>query len=50
MSDSMLRDDSFSLYNLRVELIGFRDGKNMTYDAKIGDYFEVRGENIYLPP
>ncbi len=50
MSDVLTHSDSFSLYDLRVELIGFRDGKNMTYDAKIGDYFEVRWENIYLPP
>lgn len=42
-------DDSFELYDLRVELIEFRDAKQMSYDAKIGDYFEVRGENIYFP-
>ncbi len=50
MSDVLTHSDSFSLYDLRVELIGFRDGKSMSYDAKLGDYFEVRGENIYLPP
>lgn len=42
--------DEFELYDLRVELIGFRDGKRMTYGAEIGDYLEVRGENVYLPP
>ncbi len=42
-------DDSFELYDLRVELIEFRDNKQMSYDAKVGDHFEVRGENIYLP-
>lgn len=41
--------DEFELYDLRVELIAFRDGKRMTYGAEVGDYFEVRGENIYLP-
>ena len=40
--------DNFTLYDLRVELVEIR-GKVMSYNAKIGDYFEVRGENIYLP-
>ena len=35
MSATLMHDDSFSLYDLRVELIGFRDGKSMSYDAKI---------------
>ncbi len=47
---TQLLPDSFELYDLRVELIGFRDGKQMSYDAKIGDYFEVRWENIFFPP
>ena len=42
MSDTFIHSDSFSLYDLRVELVGFRDGKSMSYEAKIGDYFEVR--------
>ena len=50
MSGTLIDNDSFSLYDLHVELIGFRDGKSMSYDAKIWDYFEVRWENIYLPP
>lgn len=45
----MQKSDSFQLYDIRVELIEFRDQKKKTYWAKIGDYFEVRWENIYLP-
>ena len=46
----MNKDDTFTLYDLRVELIGFREGKCMTDGARVGDYFEVRGENIFFPP
>ncbi len=43
-------NDTFELYDLRVELIAFREWKQMTDWAKIGDYFEVRWENIFFPP
>jgi uncharacterized repeat protein (TIGR04076 family) len=49
MSESnQTHQDQFQLYDLRVELVEIR-GQSFTYNAKIGDYFEVRGENIYLP-
>lgn len=40
-------NDKFTLYDLKVEVIGSR-GK-MVCKHKIGDYFEVSGENISLP-
>jgi uncharacterized repeat protein (TIGR04076 family) len=40
-------DDSFELYNLRVE-ISERSG-HIIGKHKIGDYFEVIGEDIFLP-
>ena len=46
----MKTTDTFFLYDLHVELIGSRDGKIITDGAKVWDYFEVRGENIFLPP
>lgn len=45
----MQKDDTFYLYDLRIELVEFRNNKSMTYGAKVGDYFEVIGENIFLP-
>ena len=41
-------DDSFTLYDLRVEVIG-QDGE-MVCNHKVGDYFELSGENLSLPP
>jgi uncharacterized repeat protein (TIGR04076 family) len=46
--DNFLNDE-FELYDLRVELVEIR-GQIQSFGAKIGDYFEVRGENIFLPP
>lgn len=43
----VLRDDTFELYDLRVEVIR-RDGK-MVCSHSVGDYFEVSGENISIP-
>ncbi len=40
--------DEFTLYDLRVEVVGCR-GK-MVCNHAIGDYFEVSGENLSLPP
>ncbi len=40
--------DEFTLYDLRVEVIGSR-GK-MICNHRIGDYFELSGENLSLPP
>jgi uncharacterized repeat protein (TIGR04076 family) len=39
--------DEFTLYDLRVEVVACR-GK-MICNHKIGDYFEVKGENLSLP-
>lgn len=49
MSDNPAeRDDSFVLYDLRVEVVECRG--EMVCNHQIGDYFELRGENLSLPP
>jgi len=40
-------NDKFTLYDLKVKVIGSR-GK-MVCNHKIGDYFEVSGENLIFP-
>ena len=42
-------DDSFYLYDLRVEVVA-PEGRKIYCGAKPGDYFELRGENLWLPP
>ncbi len=42
-------DDGFELYDLRVEVI-VPEGGAIYCGAKAGDYFEMRGEMIHLPP
>lgn len=42
-----ITDDKFELYNLRVE-ISDKSGR-IIGKHKIGDYFEVIGEDIFLP-
>jgi uncharacterized repeat protein (TIGR04076 family) len=42
-------DDSFELYDLRVEAV-IPDGAKIYCGAKPGDYFELRGEMLHLPP
>ena len=42
-------DDEFELYDLRVEVVA-PEGSHLTCSAKIGDYFELRGESLFLPP
>jgi len=52
MPDSELHasaDAGFDLYDLRVEVIGPPD-KQIYCGAKIGDYFDLRGEMLILPP
>lgn len=44
---SITPDDSFELYNLRVE-ISPKSGK-IIGRHKVGDYFEVIGEDIFFP-
>jgi uncharacterized repeat protein (TIGR04076 family) len=41
--------DSFELYDLRVEVTA-PPGRKLYCGAKVGDYFELRGEMLHLPP
>jgi uncharacterized repeat protein (TIGR04076 family) len=40
--------DEFTLYDLRVEVVA--RGARMVCNHKVGDYFEVSGEDLSLPP
>jgi uncharacterized repeat protein (TIGR04076 family) len=40
--------DEFVLYDLRVEVVA--GDREMVCDHQIGDYFELKGENLSLPP
>ncbi len=40
--------DEFTLYDLKVEVVA-GEGE-MVCDHQVGDYFEVSGENLSLPP
>lgn len=40
--------DEFTLYDLRVEVVEGRG--EMVCNHQVGDYFEVSGENLSLPP
>lgn len=42
-----MADDSFTLYDLRVEVIP--GDKPMVCNHRAGDYFELSGENLSLP-
>lgn len=44
-----MRDDSFELWDLRVEVIA-PEGGAIYCNARPGDWFELRGEMLYLPP
>jgi uncharacterized repeat protein (TIGR04076 family) len=41
--------DGFTLFDLRVEVVGPADAK-IYCGAKLGDYFELHGEMLKLPP
>ena len=43
-----MTDDSFALYDLKVEVIA-PPGAKLYCSATVGDWFELRGENLYLP-
>lgn len=43
------QDDSFELYDLRVDVVAPASGA-IYCGARPGDYFELRGEMLYLPP
>lgn len=42
-------DDGFELYDLRVEVVA-PPGAKLWCSASVGDWFELRGENLHLPP
>jgi len=41
-------DDTFELFDLRVEVVA-PPGARLYCSARVGDYFELRGENLFLP-
>jgi len=43
-----MADDEFTLYDLRVEVAECRG--EMVCNHRLGDYFELSGENLSLPP
>ena len=44
----MPTSDEFSLYDLRIEVI--EGNAPMVCNHTVGDYFELSGENLSLPP
>ncbi len=42
-------DEAFELWDLRVEVIA-PEGARLWCGASVGDYFELRGEMLHLPP
>ena len=44
-----MSDDSFELYDLRVEVVA-PEGATLYCGARPGDYFELKGEMLHLPP
>jgi uncharacterized repeat protein (TIGR04076 family) len=42
-------DDTFELYDLKVEVVA-PEGARLWCGAKPGDFFELRGEMLHLPP
>ncbi|MCZ6915512.1 MAG: TIGR04076 family protein [Gemmatimonadetes bacterium] len=46
----MSSNDEFTLYDLKVEVAECRAGWEMVCNHEIGDYFELSGENLTLPP
>jgi hypothetical protein len=50
MSQQGTEDDSFELYDLRVEVIvPENNDRRILCGAKPGDFFELRGEMLTLP-
>ena len=41
-------NDAFELYDLRVEIVAPEGAK--IYCGKVGDWFELRGEQLHMPP
>lgn len=48
-SVNSLEDDTFQLYDLRIEVV-CPPGERIMCGAKEGDYFTLEGEMLYLPP
>ena len=44
----MAGSEAFELYDLRVEVVA--GDREMVCNHRAGDYFELRGENLSLPP
>src|ERR1700739_465479 len=42
------QDETYELYDLRVEVVGPADAK-IYCGARLGDYFDLRGEMLFLP-
>ncbi len=40
-------NDEFELWDLRIEVVGDQD--SMVCDHRVGDYFELSGENLRFP-
>lgn len=45
----MSEDDGFELYDLRVEVVA-PPGAKLYCSAQVGDYFDLHGEVLRLPP
>ena len=48
-STNTAQDDTFQLYDLRVEVV-CPSGERIMCGAKEGDHFTLEGEMLYLPP
>lgn len=46
---SFPNSETFELHDLKVEVVGPSD-QPIYCGAKLGDYFELKGEMLYLPP
>jgi uncharacterized repeat protein (TIGR04076 family) len=44
-----MANEEFELYDLRVEVVA-PEGAKIQCNAKVGDWFEVRGELLHFPP
>jgi uncharacterized repeat protein (TIGR04076 family) len=49
MTTDAADDASFELYDLRVEVVA-PPGARLYCSATVGDWFELRGESLFLPP
>ncbi|WP_422371554.1 TIGR04076 family protein [Hoeflea sp.] len=49
MSSEGNKDEGFELWDLKVEVVAPK-GAKIWCGANVGDWFELRGEMLYLPP